>query len=276
MGTYSSSFEDPLHVANRGMRFDHGARELALARAFIGPIESDGELSTAKTIISRVHRNMRVLPTAFGLGAPRTLEQIVEKRGGNCVSYAVLAVAVLRSHGIPARLVVEEVYTNVSLLRAPACLVRAPIGPTLNGHVWLEAELGGRWIPADAELGIFGDEEWSAARLLRGVTVAALGLGIKEHWKFPLRIRRLDASGQPDENVTELYLVEKFRGLPGLESPLGVDWLEGVRYFAGAFDWSGRAGGRILLQHRTLQRMSSALARLAAGVAPSPSSSPGR
>ena len=140
----------------------------------------------------------------------------------------------------------------------------------------MEAELGGRWIPADAELGIFGDEEWSAARLLNGVTIAALGLRIKEHWKFPLRIRRLDASGQPEENVTELYLVEKLSALPGIERPLSVDWLEGVRYFAQEFDWSGRAGGRILLQHRTLRRMSSALALLAAGVAPSPSSTHGR
>jgi hypothetical protein len=276
MAAYRSSFEDPLHVANRGMQFDHGVRDLALARDFAGRVESDDALRTARTIVSRIHDSMRVLPTAFGLGAPRTLEQIVERRGGNCVSYAVLAVAVLRSHGIPARLVVEEVCTNVSLLRAPACLVRAPIGPTLNGHVWLEADVDGRWLPADAELGIFGDDEWSAARLLRGVSIDALGLRIKERWKFPLRIRRLDASGQPDENVTELYLVEKLRALPGLKGPLSADWLEGVRYFAEAFDWTGRTGARILLQHRRLRRMSTALARLAAGVAPGASSSPGQ
>jgi len=200
---------DPLLVINRLYRFEHRPEDVAAARDFMGPVDAaDGE-SLARAVVVRLHERMRIRASAFGVGMPTRLAGIVAARGGNCVAHSVLATAVLRDRGLPTRLVVENTYTNVSLLRLPAAFVRAPIGPVLNSHVWIELMIDGGWVPADAELGVFGIKEWLAVRVARGVTVRAIGLPIAEHWKFPLRIRRLGPDGQPAEDVTALYLVDR-------------------------------------------------------------------
>ena len=256
----SSPWLDPLLVINRRYRFEHRPEDVAAARDFVGRVEAPGEETLARALVLRVHEQMRINASAFGLGMPKSLPAIVAARGGNCVSHSVLAAVLLRDRGLPARLVVEEVYTNFSLLRALALGFRAPIGPTLNGHVWIEVSLNGQWVPADAELGIFGAREWLAARLGRGVTVAAVGPPIREHWRFPLRIRRLGPDGKPSEDVTARYLIDKLSSALGPGSPLPAAWVEGVRYFSQAFDWKGRAGLRILREQRRLRAMSRALA----------------
>ena len=254
---------DPLLVANRRLRFEHSAEDVAAARDLIGAIEAPDDRSRARAIVMRVHERMRVLPSAFGFGMPKTLRAIVSARGGNCVSHAVLATVLLRANSIPTRLVVEDVYTNVALIRAPAAFLPAAIGPTLNGHVWIEVCVDGAWVPADAELGILGMVEWLSARLGHGVTVAALGLVVREHWKFPLRIRRLGPDGAPEEDVTGRYLIDGPFSALGPAAGLPSAWVEGVRYFAESFPWQGRAGLRILREGWRLREMSRALATFA-------------
>ena len=260
------SWLDPLLVINRRLRFEHRPEDLAAAWQFVGPVDAKGAASLARAIVQRVHGRMRVLPTAFGVGMPRSLRDIVARRGGNCVSHAVLAAVLLRDRGLPTRLVVEDVHTNPSLLRATGLLIRAPVGPTLNGHVWLEVLIDNGWEPADAELGVFGTKAWLSARLVRGTELAAIGIRIREHWRFPLRIRRLGSDGWPEEDATDQYLVEAVRAaLGGAELPAA--WLQGVRYFSRSFRWEGRAGLRILLEARRLRAMSQALAGFAGRLA---------
>jgi hypothetical protein len=251
---------DPLLVINRRYRFEHGLGDVAAAREFMGPVDAADEESLARAVVTRVHERMRIRASAFGVGMPTRLAGIVEARGGNCVAHSVLATAVLRDRGVPTRLVVENTYTNASLLRVPAAFVRAPIGPVLNSHVWIELMIDGGWVPADAELGIFGTKEWLAVRVARGVTVRAIGLPIAEHWKFPLRIRRLGPDGMPAEDVTSLYLVDKLSEALGARRAVPTAWVEGVEYFSRTFDWEGRAGLRILREARRLREMSRALA----------------
>src|SRR3990172_2725698 len=258
----SSPWLDPLLVINRRYRFEHRPEDVAAARDFVGRVEAAGEESLARAVVMRVHERMRINASAFGWGMPKSLPAIMAARGGNCVSHSVLAAVLLRDRGLPARLVVEEVYTNFSLLRALAVVFRAPIGPVLNGHVWCEILDDGEWVPADAELGVYGTREWLAARVGRGVTVRAIGLPIAEHWKFPLRIRRLGPDGQPGEDVTALYLVDRLGEALGARAALPAAWVEGVEYFSRTFDWEGRAGLRILREARRLRAMSRALAGL--------------
>jgi hypothetical protein len=130
--------------------------------------------------------------------------------------------------------------------------MKVPIGPVLNSHVWLEVKSGGEWVPADAELGIFGMMQWLETRVIKGVTVRALGLPVSERWRFPLRIRRLGDDGQPFEDATQEYLLDS------LGEPAPEGWQEGVRYFAERFDWDGRAGLRALRERRRLTRMNAA------------------
>ncbi len=251
---------DPLLVINRRFRFEHGPGDVAAAGEFIGTLEAPDGTSLARSVVMRVHERMRIRASAFGVGMPTRLAGIVEARGGNCVAHSVLATAVLRDRGFPTRLMVENTYTNVSLLRVPTAFVRAPIGPVLNTHVWIELMIDGGWVPADAQLGVFGIKEWLAVRVARGVTVRAIGLPIAEHWKFPLRIRRLGSDGQPTEDMTALYLVDRLGEELGARGALPAAWVEGVEYFSRTFDWEGRAGLRILRERHRLQQMSRALA----------------
>jgi hypothetical protein len=248
---------DPCRVANRRLLFEHSVAEVRAADASFGPFNTGDSGSLARDIVRRVRERMRVSPTAFGIGAPKSLAEIVSKARGNCVSHAVLATVLLRYHGIAARLMAEEVFTSFSLLRTPAALLIAPIGPTLNGHVWLEATIDERWQPADPELGIFGAEEWVHARLTGGVTLRALGMPVSEHWRFPLRIRCLREDGAPDGDATQLYLIDHASETLGCDPPAA--WAEGVQFFASSFRWQGRAGLRIAGETRRLRSMSRAL-----------------
>ena len=260
---------DPLLVINRRYRFEHRPEDVAAAWDFVGRVEAPDEQGLARALVMRVHERMRIRASAFGWGMPKSLPAIVASGGGNCVSHSVLAAVLLRDRGFPARLVSEHVYTNVSLLRVAAALIRAPIGPTLNGHVWIEALVNGEWVPADAELGVFGVDEWLVRRLARGATLAAVGLPIREHWKFPLRIRRLGPDGAPDEDVTSHYLVDRLAEAL-VTTALPSAWVEGVHYFSGSFDWEGWAGLRVLREHLRLAAMSRALATFAQTLAKAP------
>ncbi len=257
---------NPLLVIDGRFRFEHGPKDVAAARNSVGPVEAPDESSLARAIVMRVHERMRVLPTAFGLGMPKTLPAIVKAGGGNCVSHAVLATVLLRDRGFPTRLVSENIYTNFSFLRVPTVFVRAPVGPTLNSHVWVEVLVDGEWVPADAELGLFGTAEWLSARVAHGVMVAAVGI-IREHWKMPLCIRRLGPDGMPEEDVTGLYLVDKLTSVLRPAPALPTAWVEGVHYFSQSFRWDGRAGLRILGEWRRLRAMSRALSGLVRGPA---------
>jgi hypothetical protein len=199
---------------------------------------------------------------------PKTLTEILHRRGGNCVSFSVVATVILRASGFPTRLISETVYTNISLLRGLGGLARTPIGPLTNGHVWLEVRLGRDWIPVDAELGLTGMAEWLGRRLAGGVTLPALGLPVREHWKFPLRILRLGRDGRPFEDATAEYLIDapaKKRG-DGWRPP--EVWSDSVEYFSRNFTWEGRSGLRILAQLPRLRRMSDALEQFSPALTP--------
>ena len=92
----------------------------------------------------------------------------------------------------------------------------------------------------------------------------ALGVPIREHWKFPLRIQRLAPDGGPSEDVTGLYLIDGLGSAVGASAAVPPAWIEGVRYFSRLFRWEGRAGLRILGQRARLRAMSLALTGIAA------------
>ena len=248
---------DPLRVLNRGMGFEHEPNDVRAALELVGPIDGDDTRALVGEVVARVHQRMSILASAFGHGMPRTLAEIVSRRGGNCVSHAVLATVILRQLGIPTRLITENVYTGFSFLRLPTAVVRAPIGPTLNGHVWCEVLVENEWLPADAELGVCGTDHWLAARVARPLLIAAVGLPVRERWNFPLRLRRLAPDGVPEEDVSGLYLVDRLRSALG-DSPVPDEWSAGVAHFARSFDWEGRSGLRILGERRVLRGMTAA------------------
>jgi hypothetical protein len=128
-----------------------------------------------------------------------------------------------------------------------------------------------KWIPADAELGVFGFDQWTRARLVQGTTwrVRIAGVPYKETWPFPLRIRVMGERRDEEDDLTEEYLVERLAQLVDMDSPDGTVWADGVRYFAREFHWRRPFPGfRLLAQAPRLRRMEHALRRLLAHLEP--------
>eukprot|EP00456_Euglypha_rotunda_P057445 TRINITY_DN474_c0_g1_i3.p1 TRINITY_DN474_c0_g1~~TRINITY_DN474_c0_g1_i3.p1 ORF type:complete len:504 (-),score=133.30 TRINITY_DN474_c0_g1_i3:868-2379(-) len=65
--------------------------------------------------------------------------EVAKSLEGDCTEHSVLLAAMLRAKGIPSRVVVGLVY--VESLSA------------FGGHMWVEANLDGKWIPMDATMG---------------------------------------------------------------------------------------------------------------------------
>lgn len=261
---------NPFQVHSRSMVFEHGSDDVHAALELVGPVDADNPSTLVNEVVARVHQRLLILPSAFGHGMPNTLAEIVARRGGNCVSHAVLATVVLRQLGIPTRLITENVYTGFSFLRLPAAAIRAPIGPTLNSHVWCEVLVAGEWIPADAELGVCGTVEWLAARVAGPLVIRAVGPPITERWLFPLRLRRLAPDGMPADDISILYLVDRLRSALDDGVRLPDEWSDGVAYFASSFDWEGRPGIRILRERRVLRDMATARTRISARLVKAP------
>jgi transglutaminase-like putative cysteine protease len=65
--------------------------------------------------------------------------EVAEKLSGDCTEHACLLAAMLRSRGVPARVVVGLMYV--------------PRDSAFGGHMWTEAFLNGVWVPLDGVLG---------------------------------------------------------------------------------------------------------------------------
>jgi len=84
-------------------------------------------------------------------------QEVARNPVGACAQHGVLAVALLRRLGVPARGVTGWV----------------ALGETMAVHFWVEAELGGRWIPLDPTF----DEAPASAYRLKLVTTDLADLG---------------------------------------------------------------------------------------------------
>jgi len=67
------------------------------------------------------------------------IHDLLEKKQGDCKSYALLVTNLARASGVPAREVSGLLYVGDDQ-------------KTFGGHAWNEVVLGGRWVPVDATL----------------------------------------------------------------------------------------------------------------------------
>lgn len=112
---------------------------VALAQAAVGKTADAGEAVRNVEMLVRAYvRNADSVPYA-------TAAQVAQLRRGDCTEYAVLTAAMLRSAGIPARVVVGVVYAAKANNQTDV----------LVPHAWVIARVGDKWVGVDAALGGF-------------------------------------------------------------------------------------------------------------------------
>ena len=176
----------------------------------------------AKSELGQAQAIVRWLATNFDWKATdyqkRSVQEIVERKGGNCNELAMVALAVMKELNIKLRRV-HEVNIHVN---TPERGVRAHemvkekgntysvFGRHHNDHVWLELydSAANDWFPADPSSGLVGVDEWMKGRVWFGKRVTLNP--ITEDMIVPFAIFAEDADGKFTINRTQHYLLDEF------------------------------------------------------------------
>ncbi len=130
------------------------------------------DLERAQALASWFARNFDWTATDY---QQRTVDQILERQGGNCAELARVTTAMFEELGMRMRRVREiNLHVESAERRESARAKIAELGNRAsvfgkrhNDHVWIEIQdrATGEWFPADPSLGVVGEEAWIAARL---------------------------------------------------------------------------------------------------------------
>jgi transglutaminase superfamily protein len=153
----------------------------------------------------------------------RTVQQVIERGGGNCDDLAMVALAAMKELNIKVRRVHDVHIRTESVGRGERAhaLVKekgdsySVFGRHHNDHVWLEVydSKANEWFPADPWSGLVGTEDWLKARVWFGQR-SSLAPDAAE-MIVPFAIFAADADGHFTINRTGHYLIEEFDRLYG-------------------------------------------------------------
>lgn len=196
--------------------------------------DADSELGQAQMIVKWLAEHFEWKYTDY---KQRTVQQIIERGGGNCNELAQVAVAALTELGIPMRRVREINIHKLTPERGETAhnMVKekgirySVFGRHHNDHVWLEIHDSktDEWYPADPSIGIVGMKEWLLARAGFGTRFTLDP--ISEDMIVPFAVIAADENGNFTINRTHHYMVDEFGSLYK-EKPRNLpSWKEWVR-----------------------------------------------
>lgn len=141
-----SAEEAPFLATSPLLRFDEPVFNGLLARLRIPPGASRWDITRRVTTFVFEWITEKGLTVGFA-----TSQEVARQSQGDCTEHGVLAVALLRKLGVPAR----------------GAVGWAGLDETLGLHFWVEVKLGNRWVPVDPT---FDQAPASCVRLKVGVT----------------------------------------------------------------------------------------------------------
>jgi hypothetical protein len=166
----------------------------------------------------------------------RTVQEILERRGGNCAELARVTTTMLDELDLQMRRVREiNIHVESESRRQRARDKIAELGDQVsvfgkrhNDHVWIEIRdrETGEWFAADPSLGIIGEEEWLAARMGFGERFT-LDPTSKD-MIAPFAVFAEDDDGNLADNRTKYYVVDGFDKLYAgqlRELPAWPEWV---------------------------------------------------
>jgi transglutaminase-like putative cysteine protease len=211
----------------------------SLSRQIAG--DSGSSLDRAQRLITWINTSFDWKATDY---QQRTIEQIIERRGGNCAELSRVLERLLKPAGIRYRWVSEiniHPYTPGRQQRAEARVAAngnrsSVFGLRHNDHRWLEVfdDAAGQWVPADPSIGIAGVEAWIKFRMGLANRPQPQVPAVAEILKdmiVPFAVIARSESGL-GEDRSEFYLVEQFNRTYGgrlASLPAWRDWTAGVR-----------------------------------------------
>jgi len=196
------------------------------------------ELAEAQRIVRWLATNFEWKFTDY---QKRTVQQIVDRRGGNCDELAAVALAAMQALGIRLRRVHEiNIYTNSpergsdsDAMIKDKGLAYSVFGRHHNDHVWLELydSRANEWFPADPSSGLVGNFEWLKGRVWFGKRATLNPL--TNDMIVPFAIFAADEKGEFTIDRTRHYLVDEFDRLYGgrlSKIPVWRDWVAGLEF----------------------------------------------
>jgi hypothetical protein len=188
------------------------------------------ELGQAQAIVRWLAKNFEWKATDY---QKRTVQEIVERKGGNCNELAMVALSAMKELNIQLRRVHEvNIHTNTPDRGVRAHEMVKEKGNTYsvfgrhhNDHVWLELydSAANEWFPADPSSGLVGLDEWMKGRVGFGKRFTLNP--ITEDMIVPFAIFAADADGKFTINRTRHYLIDEFDRLYQLhKNPYWNQW----------------------------------------------------
>lgn len=191
------------------------------------------ELGQAQAIVEWLATNFEWKATDY---QRRSVQEIIERKGGNCNELATVALSAMKELDIKLRRVHEvNIYTNTPDRGERAREKVKEQGNTYsvfgrhhNDHVWLELydSTANDWFPADPSSGLVGVEQWMKGRVGFGKRYSLNP--ITEDMVVPFAIFAADADGKFTINRTQHYLVDELGRLYGRrlqKQPLWKEWI---------------------------------------------------
>jgi transglutaminase-like putative cysteine protease len=129
-------------------------------------------LAALNDLIQRIHRDFTFDSRATTIATP--LEEVFQRRRGVCQDFAHLALACLRSLGLPARYVSGYLETMPPAGRARligADASHAWVALWCPGHGWIDADPTNNMLTADRHITLAWGRDFSDVSPLRGVVV---------------------------------------------------------------------------------------------------------
>ena len=216
----------------------------ALARtdlkAFAQKVSKDAtsELGQSQAIVEWLARNFEWKATDY---QQWTVQEIIERKGGNCNELAMVARAAMTELNIKLRKGHEvQIYTLTPERGKCAHEMVKEKGNTFsifgkhhNDHVWLELydSATNQWYPADPSSGMVGTEEWLKGRVWFGKRKTLNP--ITEDMIVPFAIFAADDKGNFTISRTHHYLVDEFDRLYGgklHEQAAWKDWIKQIDF----------------------------------------------
>jgi hypothetical protein len=194
-------------------------------------------------LVSWINTNFKWTYTDY---QKRTVEEIIQRRGGNCAELANVLYALLQSAGVQARWIAEINIHPKSQRRQNDAegLVKkignkgSVFGFMHNDHRWLEVydNATQTWFPADPAVGVIGLRNWVLTRLgfsERPSSPVPEMANITKDMIAPFVVLAMESrGGAPKEDRSAFYLIDGFNQVYGkkLESlPSWQAWVAQIK-----------------------------------------------